>query len=235
MPIWGYSALQHSIQRDNGIEMIESQINFGGDPTVKSKKDGTTAAAIAAQRGRGDALRLFEERGFTLNLEGVDALIAACALGDGEGAQALAALKPDLLKDLLADGGTLLAEFAGNANVEGMRCLMELGVDVDALYRHGDPYFDIAPGSTALHVAAWRGWPQAVKELIAHGAHVNARDGRGRTVLQLAVRASVDSYWKRRRSPEWIEPLLAAGATVDGVEIPTGYDEADELLRRYRR
>jgi ankyrin repeat protein len=154
-------------------------------------------------------------------------------LGDHEGARALAAQKPELLRELLSDGGTLLAEFAGNANVEGMRCLMELGVGVDALYRHGDPYFDIAPGSTALHVAAWRGWPEAVKELIAHGADVNARDAKGRTVLQLAVKACVDSYWKRRRSPEWIEPLLAAGASPKGIEVPTGYDEADDLLKRY--
>jgi hypothetical protein len=107
-------------------------------------------------------------------------------------------------------------------------------VGVDALYRDGDPYFDIAPGSTSLHVAAWRGWPQAVKELIAHGADVNVHDGKGRTALQLAVRACVDSYWRRRRSLEWIEPLLTAGASTDSIEIPTGYDEADELLRRHK-
>lgn len=242
MPIWGFSALQHSIRRDNGIEMIESLMDFGGDPTVPSNQDGRTAIMLAARRGRGDALRLFEEHGFALsyedsligNLTGVDALIATCALGDRQGARALAARKSELVRELLADGGTLLAEFAGNANVEGMRCLMELGVGVDAVYVHGDPYFDIAPASTALLVAAWRGWSPAVKELIAHGADVNTRDGKGRTVLQLAVKACVNAYWKRRRSPEWIEPLLAAGASQQGIEIPTGYDQADELLRRYR-
>jgi len=52
-----------------------------------------------------------------------------------------------------------------------------------------------------------------------------------RTALQLAVTACVDSCWKRRRSLEWIEPLLTAGASTDSIEIPTGYDEADELLR----
>ena len=235
--LWGYTALHQSIRRDNGMQLIRPLMEFGADPTLKNNSDGRTAFQIAAQRGRGDALRLFEQHGFALNLEGhlegVDALIASCALGDREQVQALASQKPDLIPALLANGGTLLAEFAGNANVEGMRCLMELGVGVDALYQHGDPYFDIAPGSTALHVAAWRGWPQAVKELIAHDADVNVFDGKGRTALQLAVKACVDSYWKRRRSPEWIEPLLAAGASMDGIEIPTGYDEADELLRRY--
>jgi ankyrin repeat protein len=234
MPVWDNSVLQHSVRRDNGIEMIESLMDFGGDPTVKNNKDGRTAFQMAARRGRGDALRLFEEHGFTLNLERVDSLIAACALGDRQGVRALAAQKPELVQELLEDGGTLLAEFTGNANVEGMRCLLELGVGVDALYRDGDPYFDIAPGSTSLHVAAWRGWPQAVKELIARGADVNVHDGKGRTALQLAVRACVDSYWRRRRSLEWIEPLLTAGASTDSIEIPTGYDEADELLRRHR-
>jgi len=72
-----------------------------------------------------------------------------------------------------------------------------------------------------------------VEELIARGAPVNARDGKGRTALALAVRACVDSHWKYRRTPQSIEALLRAGATQDGIAIPTGYDEADELLRRY--
>jgi len=233
--IWGYTALQQSLRRDNGTPLIEPLLKFGGDPTLRNTKDGRTAMQIAARRGRGDALRLFEQHGVSLaKFAEADWLIAACALGDRKQVQALASEKPDLVADLLANGGTLLAEFAGNANVEGMRCLLELGVDVNALYVEGDMYFDIAKNSTALHVAAWRGWPAAVKELIACGANVNARDGKGRTALQLAVKACVDSYWKRRRSPEWIEPLLEAGAKPDGIEIPTGYDEADELLRTYR-
>jgi hypothetical protein len=34
-----------------------------------------------------------------------------------------------------------------------------------------------------------------------------------------------------RRSPESVEALLEAGASVTDVEIPTGYKEVDELLR----
>ena len=234
VPVWGYSPLQHSIRRDNGMELIRSLIDFGADPTLNNSRDGRTAIVMAAHRGRADALRFFEDRGFALGLTGVDGLIAACALGDRGAATALASREPQLQAELIANGGTLLSEFAGNANVEGMRCLLDLGVAVDEPYRDGDPYFDIAKNSTALHVAAWRAWPAAVMELIAHGAAVDALDGKGRTPLQLAIKACVDSYWKRRRSPEWVEPLLAAGASVQGIEIPTGYDEIDTLLRRYR-
>ena len=93
-----------------------------------------------------------------------------------------------------AEGGTLLAEFAGVGNTEGVQCLLDLGVGVEALYEKGDAYFDIAPKSTALHVAAWRAWPATVELLLERGAEIDARDGKGRTPLALAVRACVDSY-----------------------------------------
>src|SRR5262249_7965868 len=125
--------------------------------------------------------------------------------------------------------GTLLAEFAGTNNAVGVRLLLELGVKVTALYG-GDPYFGIPRDSTALHVAAWKAWPAVVKLLIERGAPVSAVDGNGRTPLQLAVRACVDSYWMNRRSPESVEALLRAGASKDGIRTPTGYDEIDKLL-----
>jgi ankyrin repeat protein len=103
-------------------------------------------------------------------------------------------------------------------------------VNASALFRHGDGYWDLAQNTTALHAAAWRMWPETVKLLIERGAPVNARDGKGRTALSLAVKACVDSYWKDRRSPELAEALLKAGATIDGIEIPCGYNEVDELL-----
>jgi ankyrin repeat protein len=87
--------------------------------------------------------------------------------------------------------------------------------------------------STALHVAAWRAWHDVVRLLIARGAPVNALDGKGQTPLVLAVKACVDSYWSYRRSPESVKALLDAGASVDGVPFPSGYDEVDGLLRRH--
>jgi hypothetical protein len=53
--------------------------------------------------------------------------------------------------------------------------------------------------------------------------------------LALAVKACVDSYWTERRSPESAQALLEAGASVDGIAFPSGYDEVDALLRQYRR
>jgi ankyrin repeat protein len=108
---------------------------------------------------------------------------------------------------------------------------LDLGVEVRARFAEGDGYFGVAKNSTALHVAAWRARHATVKRLIERGAPVDEVDGAGRTPLALAVRACVDSYWSERRSPESVEALLRAGASVNGVPVPSGYEEVDALLR----
>ena len=190
---------------------------------------------MAARRGRGDVLALFDARGLDSKLEGLDRLIAACAKADDQAALAITSSQPQLLAALLAAGGTLLVAFAANGNTEGVRRLLDFGIPADARSPEGDMYFDIAKDSTALHAAAWRARPSTVKLLLDRGSPVNALDAKGRTPLALAVRACVDSYWKDERSPQWVEPLLAAGATLDGIDIPCGYDEVDALLAHYSR
>jgi hypothetical protein len=185
---------------------------------------------MAAHRGRGDVLAMLERRGVALAFHGVDRLIAACARDDRDAIRSLKASEPTRVTELRERGGTLLAEFAGAGNVAGVGQLLDCGVSPSALYEQGDGYFGIAKSSTALHVAAWRAWPEVVKELIARGAPVNAVDARGRTALAVAVKACVDSYWTWRRSPDSVKALLDAGATADGITRPSGYDEVDRLL-----
>ena len=234
IPQWGNSALQHAIQRDNRIEIIALLLERGADPLLGNGRDGRSAATMAARRGRADVLTLLRERGVDPQFVGVDHLIAACALAEPSSIESLIKGEPNLLPELLSEGGTLLPQFAGVGNTEGVVCLLDLGVPVNELYG-GDGYFDIAKDSTALHVSAWRARPETTTRLLQRGAQVNVLDGKGRTPLQLAVRACTDSYWKERRSPEWIAPLLDAGAILEGIEIPCGYAEGDELLLRYLR
>jgi ankyrin repeat protein len=227
---WGVTALQQSLRRDNRLEMIELLLDYGADPTIPSRH-GVSAIWIAVRRGRAEALELFEKRGTSIELAGVDALIAACARGHKETIRSLIASEPHLKSELVEQGGTLLAEFSGVGNLVGVRNLLELGVSANALYRQGDGYYGIAKESTALQVAAWRARHEVVRELIARGAPVNATDAEGRSALQLAVKACVDSYWTGLRSPESVRALLEAGASTEGIELPTGYDEIDTLLR----
>jgi ankyrin repeat protein len=235
MTNFGDNALHHAIRRDNSLEIIQLLLDHGADPSLKTTRENISAAAMAAHKGRGDMLRLLERRGIALNLEGPFRLIAACAKGEREEVRALAAQEPQWVQLVLQFGGTLLSGFAGNGNLEGIRCLLDLGVDVDAPDRLGDTTFDVAKDSTALQVAAWRARPAVVKELIARGAAVNALDGKGRSALLLAIKACVNSYWTERRTTESIEDLLQAGASWEGIAVPTGYEEADKLLRQYSR
>jgi ankyrin repeat protein len=207
---WQRTALDQAVLRDNSLDIIELLLEHGAN--AKS------AVAAAARRGRGDLLDLFENRGMPSELDGVDRVLAACARNEAV-----------VSGELPADAGTFLAQFAGNGNAAGVGRLLDLGVDVGARSA-GDPYFDVAKDSTALHSATWRARHDVVKLLIARGADVNAVDGKGRTPIQLAVRACVDSYWTDRRSPESVKALLQAGASVSGVEFPSGYQEVDELL-----
>jgi ankyrin repeat protein len=235
MTRWGLTALHQALRRDNDLKNIEAMLDHGADPTLRNRLDGRSAVAMAARRGRGDVLDLLERRGVPIELQGVDQLIAACAKSDDATVRSVAESEPQLVSEILAEGGTLLAKFAGNANTDGVRLLLDLGVDVAALYKEGDAYFDIARDSTALHVAAWRAWHGTVRFLIERGAPIDATDGKGRTPLALAVRACVDSYWTHRRSPDSVEALLRADASVSGISFPSGYAEADELLRSHEK
>ena len=122
-----------------------------------------------------------------------------------------------------------LTEFTGSWNTAGVRNLLDLGVPVDARYA-GDGYFDLAPGGLALHAAAWFLRADIVQLLLERGSPVDPTDAKGRTPLQLAVRACVDSYWSARRTPEPARLLVKAGASLEGIQLPTGYAELDAVL-----
>jgi len=240
MTRWGKTALHNAILSDNDLAIVDLLLDHGADPLAIATRPERgsprlghrTAVEMAARRGRGDVIEAFERRGRPIALEGLDALLSACASHDEAAARVIAAREPTAVDELVAAGGMFLAAFAGVGNTEGCRLLLDLGVAVDAPFAEGEGYFDIAPGSLAIHVAAWRAAHDTLRLLIARGSPIDVPDGKGRTPLTLAVRACVDSYWARRRSTDSVRALLDAGASKAGVAIPSGYAEADALLAR---
>jgi ankyrin repeat protein len=214
-------------------------LDHGADPTIvatcpdriRFTPSGKTAVEMAARRGRGDVVALFERRGVPVVLHGVEQLLAACARNDGARVGAIAETEPQTVAEMMVAGGTFLSAFAGVGNTDGVRHLLDLGVPITALSENGDPYFGVAKNSLALHVAAWRAQHSTVKLLVDRGSPIDVPDGAGRTALALAVRACVDSYWSYRRSPESVKILLEAGASVSGISFPSGYDDVDALLK----
>jgi len=237
---WGKTALHNAVLSDNDLSIIELLLNHGADPSAIATRPERgsptsghrTGIAMAARRGRGDVLRAFARRGAAIELQGLERLLAACALGDSGLVQTVAAEEPAAAHTLRTDGGQFLARFAGVGNTDGVRPLLDLGVPIDAPFVEGEGYFDVAPNSLAIHVAAWRANHSTLRLLIDRGSPIDRPDGKGRTPLALAVRACVDSYWTRRRTPESVKALLDAGASMKGVMFPSGYGVVDDLLRR---
>lgn len=225
----GWYALHHSLMRANGLPFIELLLEHGADPLLL--KNGFNAVSLAACEGRADVLQLLAQKGVNITLEGIYKLIAACAQGDGDTVKAVIAGSPALQQQLMFMGGELLARFSVGGNAAGVQQLLHVGVPADAPYRMGDGYYGIPPGSLAIHVAAWRGFPAIIQLLIAAGSPVDVPDKHGQTPLALAVKACVDSYWTLRRSPDSVKALLDAGASASSIPLPTGYDEIDVLLK----
>lgn len=236
---WGKTALHNAILSDNRLEIVRLLLDHGASPLAiatrpergSSRRGERTAVQMAARRGRGDALYEFARRGFSIELQGLDGLLAACARDDARAVERIAGAEPQTIAQLRGDGGRFLAWFAGVDNAEGVRLLLDLGVPLDAPLVEGEPYFEVAPNSLAIHVAAWRASHATVQLLIDRGSPIETRDGKGHTPLMLAVRACVDSWWKGRRSPDSVKALLDAGASANAIAVPSGYAEIDERLR----
>jgi len=224
--------IHHALARGNRIEIIELLLDHGAKTDVLDKNN-LTAIAHAAREGRGDVLELFKKRGIELDLQGADLLIAACAMNDAEQITKIVNDNPNLVNEVKAMSGNLISRFAGNGNPDGIKQLLDLGLNVNAAFE-GDAYFGTPAGSLPIHVAAWKGYPTVVKLMIERGTIIDQPDANGETPLMLAVKATVNSYWMYRRSPDSVEALLQAGASAKNVAYSCGYAEVDKVLEKYR-
>jgi hypothetical protein len=226
---WGVTALQQAVRRDNAIEQLRLLLDHGADATRGTH--GVDSITLAAERGRGDLLDLLRGRGVPLPTEGRTALLIACASDDGAAVDRLMRDDSRAVSAVQAGGGALLCAFAGVGNAAGVAHLLQVGIAANAR-GPADGYWGLASGVTALHVAAWRLRDDVVALLLASGASVELTDDRGQTAMQYYVRGCTSSYWQERRTPVIGAALLAVGASVADIDLPTGYDALDALLSR---
>lgn len=228
MSAWGRRALHQALERNNPIRFFELLLDRGADPKVPAK-NGRSAVVIAARMGRGDVLDLFARRGVAIDVEGEDALLAACAHADEPHARAIAGRVPGMVASIETEDPGVVADVAGAGNTAAVRLMLDLGFSVASRTRRAGALND-----TALHAAVWRSHHATAKLLVERGAPLEVTNDRGETPLSYAVRALVHSEWISQRSTETVAMLLEAGARVESVTLfPSGFEDVDELLRRH--
>ena len=232
---WKHPPMLHALDRGNPLSYFELMLDHGADPT-RSAPNGPSIFAAAARTARADVLELFERRGFSYQLEGDDALLAACARGDEATARRIVASDPGIVERVQANNDGLLAKFAGGRSVQPVRVLLDLGFDI-ARPRTAPPW---DKGWTALHVAAGFGRLDTSKLLIARGAPLGAVNVNGRTPLDVALVSLVtQSEWTPNDATVPIaRALLEAGAPFDPkamtLAAAIAVDRADDAARLLR-
>jgi hypothetical protein len=158
---WGDRALHHSLARGNALQLLESLLDFGADPTLRAPgPDELSAVAVAARAGRADALELFRRRGLATELDGDDAFFAALSRGDRAGTLVFVAAEPRIAERLEASQPGIVATFADAGNTAAVELAFDLGFPLSA---------------DALAVAVWRERTETVRLLLARRARVGIR------------------------------------------------------------
>ena len=218
------------------LDCIKLLLEHGADPNAKSE-GGDTPADLAAYGGHSEVVKLlialdeFEKSGSTMlhatishshvglaellisegfdvnakNADGDTPLHRAAFGGVNTGGKALQMIR--LLVERGADlrakdnaGYTPLHVSARHSYLQRVELLLELGADANIVS---------AAGRTPLHTAAttWHS-ERLIRELIRHGAKVNARDENGITPLHIAC---------EKTQPPGVQALLDHGADVDAL------------------
>ena len=147
---WGNRPLDQALARCSRIEFFTLLLDHGGNPLLTSK-DGVTAFTRSARVGRNDVLDLFGQRGIASDISGDDKLLEACARGDSDNARVMVAADPGIVSRIEARSPSVIAEFAGAGNVDGLRLLLDLGFNMESQTRVAQ-----SPGLNALQLAVWR-------------------------------------------------------------------------------
>lgn len=175
--------LSHALLRGRSLAIIKLLLDGGADPNVHDA-DGTSAFVIARRYGNQAAAELLARAGADTNLTPYDALLAAASEGDMAGVKDVAAQHPEVLTQFseygrqrddgqpLGAAGSILHDLARLGEADGLRALLEIGFDPNALNRFGE---------SPLHWAGVAGRCQTAKVLLEAGAKLDVVENNHRS------------------------------------------------------
>jgi hypothetical protein len=227
---WGEmgEAPVHVVARKWGLEMMELLARHGAD-LERRRPDGGTPYTLAERHGNRTVAAWLRARGAKEELSDFDRFVAACARGDRAVAESLQRAAPDLGKQLRREHHLILQEAAERGDAAALEVMLDFGFD---------PKTTDKDGVTALHRAAMRGKPEAVRVLIARGAPLDALDGMfSASPLVWAVEGWGNSDKTRSEFPAVAHALIAAGSPVDWdpPENTPGPERVLDALAELRR
>lgn len=190
---------------------VKLLLDHGVDVNGRSPRDGRTPYEAAARAGHDAVAKYLLQRGAQkVELDPVDRFALACIAGRREEVRARLAEDPALLEKLGPRGQADLIHRAVDATqLDGVRLIVELGVDVNAMIPHSG--LDRSP----LHDAAGWGTLDMVKLLLELGGDPNLRD-----CTFHAAPIGWAAYGQQRHVVEYLLAFATIFDTVrcDGVE-----------------
>ena len=154
----------------------------------------------------------------------VQRLLAACAAADRAAAEALVTAHPTLVAELSSDQMSLLADNAHANHTAAVELMLDLGFD--PLVRGVDRW-------EPIRWAAFHGNARLVRRLLAHRPPIGVPDpSYGGTILGNCLYGALHG-WERRTGDfaTTVRLLIDAGEAVDQIDLPTGRDDVDAVLR----
>ena len=192
----GYTQLQLAIS-ENNLVIVQTLLPYGANPNLPSL-DGYTPLHYAAERGRGDVVRVLSA--------------AVRSTGDGNAVRRLHAYVN------IADrhGRTPLHSAAVRGHGDVVRMLLEAGTHVNIADQYGD---------TPLSYATAQGNQDVVRMLLEAGADVNIRDRHDYTPLRVATTRGDHNLVRMLEAATSPRSLASASASASAAATADVYQE----------
>lgn len=218
----GEKPLHWAVWRRRSTGIIAMLLDRGAEIDAR-RADGRTAYALAMTSGQTATAELLAARGAATDLPPVDRFVAACAMARDEDLDALLRQSPTVT--IGPEEHRILPDLAMSHTTSAVRALLKAGVPIDARGENG---------ATALHWACWKGYADIVKVLLDSGASFTVEDtafhGTPAGWFGHGIRHCGESggdYAAVARH------LIAAGAHIPAVDIPTGNAAVDQILKEH--